>query len=73
MLNADRRGHPNFSNVYWKRAPPAEVNVDTSEFFIRIMPGFQFVISDMHNESACLPGTEIYESPSSKYNLGFEG
>ena len=44
MLNADRRGHHDFSNVYWKRAPPAEANTDTSGFFIKIRPGFQFVI-----------------------------
>eukprot|EP00964_Phaeocystis_antarctica_P096839 scaffold63073_cov60-Phaeocystis_antarctica.AAC.1 len=73
MLNADRRGHQNFSNMYWKRAPPAEANTDTSNFFIKINPGFQFVITDMQNKSACLPGTNINESPISKYNLGFEG
>ena len=73
MLNADRRGHQNYSNVYWKRAPPAEANTDTSGFFIKIRPGFQFVITDMHDKSACLPGTEINEWPISKYNLGFEG
>ena len=73
MLNADRRGHQDVSNVYWKRAPPAEANTDTSGFFIKIRPGFQFVITDMHDKSACLPGTEINEWPISKYNLGFEG
>ena len=36
MLNADRRGHQNYSNVYWKRAPPAGANTDTSDFFIKI-------------------------------------
>ena len=35
MLNADRRGHHNFSNVYWQRAPPAEENTETSGFYIR--------------------------------------
>ena len=73
MLNADRRGHQNFSNEYWKRAPPVGANTDTSDFYIKIRAGFQFVITDMHNESACLPGTEINEWPISKYNLGFEG
>jgi len=42
MLNAARRGHHNYSNVYWKRAPPAQANTDTSDFFIRIKAGFQF-------------------------------
>eukprot|EP00964_Phaeocystis_antarctica_P112522 scaffold76665_cov39-Phaeocystis_antarctica.AAC.1 len=65
MLNADRRGHQDFSNVYWKRAPPAGEDTDTSDFFIKIRSGFQFVITDMHNTSACLPGTNINESPIS--------
>ena len=69
MLNADRRGHQNYSNVYWKRAPPAGANTDTSDFFIKIRAGFQFVITDMEDKSACLPGTEIYESPASRYNI----
>ena len=69
MLNADRRGHQNYSNVYWKRAPPAGANTDTSDFFIKIRAGFQFVITDMEDKGACLPGTEIYESPASKYNI----
>ena len=69
MLNADRRGHRNYSNVYWKRAPPAGANTDTSDFFIKIRAGFQFVITDMEDKSACLPGTEIYESPASRYNI----
>eukprot|EP00964_Phaeocystis_antarctica_P110503 scaffold74852_cov57-Phaeocystis_antarctica.AAC.1 len=73
VLSADRRGHQGFSNAYWKRAPPAEAHIGTSDFFIEIRPGFQFVITDMHNKSACLPGTSIYESPVSRYNLGFEG
>eukprot|EP00964_Phaeocystis_antarctica_P043687 scaffold25070_cov73-Phaeocystis_antarctica.AAC.1 len=71
--HADRRGHQSFSNTYWNRAPPAESNMETSHFFIEIRPGFQFVITDMHNKSACMPGTSINESPVSKYNLGFEG
>ena len=63
VLNADRRGHENFSNVYWKRAPPALANTatlgntTTSDFFIKIKTGFRFVITDMHNKSACLPGS----------------
>eukprot|EP00964_Phaeocystis_antarctica_P132957 scaffold97120_cov82-Phaeocystis_antarctica.AAC.1 len=69
MLNADRRGHRNYSNVHWKRAPPAGANTATSDFFIKIRAGFQFVITDMEDESACLPGTEVYESPASKYNI----
>ena len=69
MLNADRRGHQNYSNVYWKRAPPAGANTVTSDFFIKIRAGFQFVITDMEDKSACLPGTEIYESPASRYNI----
>eukprot|EP00964_Phaeocystis_antarctica_P031196 scaffold17666_cov66-Phaeocystis_antarctica.AAC.1 len=54
LLSADRRGHQGFSNTYWKRAPPAEANTgdtDTSDFFIEIKSGFQFVITDMHNKS----------------------
>ena len=31
------------------------------------------VVRDMHDKSACSPVTEIYESPFSNYNLGFEG
>ena len=65
LLSADRRGHQGFSNAYWKRAPPAEANTgdtDTSDFFIEIKPGFQFVVTDMHHKSACLPGTSIHES-----------
>ena len=75
VLNADRRGHENFSNVYWKRAPPvlantnASWNTTTSDFFIKVKTGFHFVITDMHNKSACLPGTSISESPRSTYNL----
>ena len=75
VLNADRRGHENFSNVYWKRAPPALANTNaswnttTSDFFIKVKTGFHFVITDMHNKSACLPGTSISESPTSMYNL----
>ena len=60
MLNADRRGHQNYSNVYWERAPPAGANTITSDFFIKIKAGFQFVITDMEDKGACLPGTEIY-------------
>jgi hypothetical protein len=73
MLNADRRGHHDFSNVYWQRAPPAEANTKTSGFYIKIRAGFEFKITDMHNKSACLPGTSINESPFSRYNLGFQG
>eukprot|EP00964_Phaeocystis_antarctica_P029234 scaffold16485_cov65-Phaeocystis_antarctica.AAC.1 len=73
MLNADRRGHDAYSNRYWKRAPPAEANTDTSAFFIKIRSGFQFVITDTHDKNACLPGTMIYEAPHSRYNLGFKG
>eukprot|EP00964_Phaeocystis_antarctica_P098238 scaffold64282_cov63-Phaeocystis_antarctica.AAC.1 len=69
MLSADRRGHRNYSNVYWKRAPPAEANTDTSDFFIKIRSGFHFVITDREDRGACLPGTVIYESPASKYNI----
>ena len=65
LLSAGRRGHQGFSDANWKRAPPAEANTgdtDTSDFFIEIKPGFQFVVTDMHHKSACLPGTSIHES-----------
>ena len=42
MLNATQR---DYSNTYWKRAPPAEANTDTSAFFIKIRSGLQFVIA----------------------------
>ena len=79
-LLADGRGHANYSSPNWKMAPPAGANTGTgtgvpavSDFFIKIKEGYQFVITDMHNKSACLPGTEIYESPISKYCLDVQG
>ena len=79
-LLADGRGHANYSSPSWKMAPPAGANTETgtgvpviSDFFIKIKEGYQFVITDMHNKSACLPGTEIYESPISKYCFDGQG
>ena len=79
-LLADQRGHANYSNPAWKMAPPAGANTETgtgvpviSDFFIKIKEGYQFVITDMHDKNACLPGTEIYESPISKYCFDGQG
>ena len=74
-MHADRHGHPDYSNEYWKRAPPAGANTDTSEFFIKIRAGFQYVITDREDRGACYPGTSINAGPvwGYKYNHGFEG
>eukprot|EP00964_Phaeocystis_antarctica_P089755 scaffold57318_cov47-Phaeocystis_antarctica.AAC.1 len=74
-MHADRHGHPDYSNEYWRRAPPAGANTDTSEFFIKIRAGFQYVITDREDRGACYPGTSINAGPvwGYKYNHGFEG
>ena len=80
VLLADERGHANYSSPTWKMAPPAGANTETgtgvpvvSDFFIKIKEGYQFVITDMHDKNACLPGTEIYESPITKYCFDGQG
>ena len=49
------------AQAYWNVAPPAEGNTDVesgtaSVFFIKIKPGYQFVITDLHDKNACMPG-----------------